>query len=916
LFTFTQRDAIKKVIAAMTVGKDVSSLFPDMINSMQTASLEIKKLTYLYVINYAKSQPELAVMGVNTFRRDANDPNPLIRALAIRTMGCVRVDKIVEYLCEPLRRCLRDDDPYVRKTAALCVAKLNDLDPELCADQGFIEMLRDLISDANPAVVANAVAALAEIAEVSSNPSEIFSVTPTVLHKLLAALNECSEWGQVFILDALGGYVPRDGPEAEQIVERVTPRLQHSNAAVVMGAVKVISRYLDLIPDQDTRRLLSKKLAPPLVTLISSNAPEIQYVALRNIQLIVAARPDILHKDIKVFFCKFNDPLFVKMEKLEVLILLVREATANEVLGELKEYASEVDVEFVRRSVRAIGRTAIKLERTAERCVNVLIELIQTRVSYVVQEAVVTIKDIFRRYPNRYESVIAVLCENLESLDEPAAKASMIWIVGENADRIDNAAELLETFVDTFFDEVADVQLQLLTAVVKLFLVRSQSRALMDRVLRLCTEESDNPDLRDRAFIYWRLLSSNPEAARRVVLGEKPVIEDDSNKIDEALLTELLEQVSSLASVYHKPARSFVKRVLPGLHSSTLLEGGEDSSNGGNNNGAGTGTGAGEEEEGPSSDQQQQQQAEEEPSNLIDLDSSFGGGAVQDVLAASRVPDLPRVLNPTDEKSKGLGINATFKREDGTIFLQLVLHAPGGGDFGEKFAIKFKQNTFALVPAKAAFVTVDGPVSNNARRLATVDCKVDTNNANKGAPPSLVIEMALKINKTGDIVYFEVKLPFYCLFLERPQQVDARSTWTQANLAMIEGGTEPNGFDAAAVTKIFNENRIVSLNEPGFFALTTSTGASCIVRLTNPNIQVKCVQKPVLPFVLEALQELVKKASAVASSSGSSGGGAAVGNVGNSNVNMSINDLFGNSGSATSTVIGTGGNNNSLTGLF
>lgn len=57
----------------------------------------------------------------------------------------------------------------------------------------------------------------------------------------------------------------------------------------------------------------------------------------------------------------------------------------------------QVDVDFVRRSVRAIGRTAIKLERAAERCINVLLELIQTKVNYVVQEAIIVIKDIFRR---------------------------------------------------------------------------------------------------------------------------------------------------------------------------------------------------------------------------------------------------------------------------------------------------------------------------------------------------------------------------------------------------------------------------------------------------------------------------------------------------------------------------------------
>ena len=71
----------------------------------------MKKLVYLYLINYAKSQPELTLLAVNTFVKDANDPNPLIRALAVRTMGCIRVDRITEYLCEPLGRALRDEDP-------------------------------------------------------------------------------------------------------------------------------------------------------------------------------------------------------------------------------------------------------------------------------------------------------------------------------------------------------------------------------------------------------------------------------------------------------------------------------------------------------------------------------------------------------------------------------------------------------------------------------------------------------------------------------------------------------------------------------------------------------------------------------------------------------------------------------------
>lgn len=127
------------------------------------------------------------------------------------------------------------------------------------------------------------------------------------------------------------------------------------------------------------------------MTLISS-APEVQWVALRNINLLLQKRPELLQNEMRVFFCKYNDPPYVKVEKLEIMVRLATERNVDILLSELKEYASEVDVDFVRKAVRAIGQAAIKIEGAAERCVSVLMELIETRVSYVVQEAIIVIK--------------------------------------------------------------------------------------------------------------------------------------------------------------------------------------------------------------------------------------------------------------------------------------------------------------------------------------------------------------------------------------------------------------------------------------------------------------------------------------------------------------------------------------------
>lgn len=121
-------------------------------------------------------------------------------------------------------------------------------------------------------------------------------------------------------------------------------------------------------------------------------------------------------------------------------------------------YATEVDIDFVRKAVRSIGRLAIKVEPSADSCIKTLLGLIETKVSYVVPEAIIVIKDIFRRYPGKYEGIIPTLCEHLDALEEPEAKAAMIWIVGQFADKIDNADELLEDLLYTFKEDPVEVR--------------------------------------------------------------------------------------------------------------------------------------------------------------------------------------------------------------------------------------------------------------------------------------------------------------------------------------------------------------------------------------------------------------------------------------------------------------------------
>lgn len=125
------------------------SLSLTIVWSVQNVNVCKKETTRVSIVSYYWYNLFIIIFII---LKDCEDPNPLIRALAVRTMGCIRVEKITEYLCEPLRKCLRDEDPYVRKTAAVCVAKLYDINAQLVDDQGFLEQLKELLSDSNPMV--------------------------------------------------------------------------------------------------------------------------------------------------------------------------------------------------------------------------------------------------------------------------------------------------------------------------------------------------------------------------------------------------------------------------------------------------------------------------------------------------------------------------------------------------------------------------------------------------------------------------------------------------------------------------------------------------------------------------------------------------------------------------------------------
>lgn len=125
-----------------------------------------------------------------------NNTNPLVRALALRTISYIHVREFVEATVNPLKDLLQDSDAYVRKTSTFCVAKLYDHDRKLVESSDLIERLNNMLRDENPTVVSSALAALMDIWERSESIK--LTIDYTSASKIVQILPDCSEYAKIF----------------------------------------------------------------------------------------------------------------------------------------------------------------------------------------------------------------------------------------------------------------------------------------------------------------------------------------------------------------------------------------------------------------------------------------------------------------------------------------------------------------------------------------------------------------------------------------------------------------------------------------------------------------------------------------------------------------------------------------------
>jgi len=288
---------------------------------------------------------------------------------------------------------------------------------------------------------------------------------------------------------------------------------------------------------------------------------------------------------IETFDCSRN------LQNRSELLSKVVESNLEPVVQEMRVAVTDVSAEIARHAIRCLGRIAVNSSAVQDSMelegnfddplaqnaaavssfmVQSLVDLLSLDIEYVTAETIVVLRDLLRKHPQLFAKDVQIdleqVMERMETNIE--GRASLIWLCGRFGESIDEAPYILENLVDTFGEQDPQIQIALVSALVRLFFARpGECQSMLGRLFeKVLSEDMQHVGVRDEGLFYYRLLQRGPEVAKSIV-GDAQNENFEAMEAEEFGSSETREKIfnefNTLSVLYNKPATRFLTKIEP-----------------------------------------------------------------------------------------------------------------------------------------------------------------------------------------------------------------------------------------------------------------------------------------------------------------------------------------------------------------
>ena len=549
-----KREIMRSIIKYMSLGYDMSQLFPDIVLATGMNDIVTKKMCYFYLSNYAAYKEELATLCINTLTKDFQDCDPSIRGLALRYISNLRLKSTIEYWVPILLTAVKDPSSYVRQNAVISVLKLYHIDENQVENLGLKDTVCQMIYDVDPQVSSTSIMVLSEI---TFKEGGIKPEKKLIVH-MLSRMNEYCDWGKCIALDILVRYTPSSKSEIFIIMNIMDSFLRLFNSAIVLATVKCFLRYADLLPN--LKKTIYLRIKRPLLTIMVNTSHHIYFTILKHIDLMIDSSSGIFDDQYKLFYCLYTEPSYIKLVKLSILPKLVNNQNIHEIVMEFVDYLNIADFEITKCAVEAFGQIAIKLPECSEGLLNQLINYLSISDEIVCVQVIIVIKNLLRKFPNSCKDISLIIPQCMRFLDDPRCKSHVLFILGEFCHNLNQTPYILEAIVDSYEKEnSSEVKEELLITVLKLFFRRpGETQGILVQLLTAMINDKNDLDLHLRSLFYYRLLRHNVEQLKDYVLINNHKSLLFTEELNTNTSQKQFNQFNSLSVVYNKLEDEFI----------------------------------------------------------------------------------------------------------------------------------------------------------------------------------------------------------------------------------------------------------------------------------------------------------------------------------------------------------------------
>lgn len=551
--TFDKIDAMKRIVAQVCRGADMSMMFPDVVKNIHVPSPDLRKLIYLFVVHYAEACPNVALLSIAAFQKDLVAPSVHVRSLALRMLSSIHIPAIHPVVMVAVKKCSTDAAPIVRKTAAIALVQVSAVARHDSDLEQTVDILKVLLMDKDPEVVGAAVMAMSEVCH---NRDDLVH---SIFRTLCQSLPDCDEWSQIVIMRVLLRYArrqfcdpslrqtltlplskekltddsdndestsssswlqrtphkaahdshaaadaPLQDPDHQLLLNAIKPLLKSMNSAVVVGACAILKHCY---PECHLATCVK-----PLMRVYRFRK-EGQDILLNTIYGFILQMSDPFVPYMKDFFLMPSDAAPTRALKHRIISRLVTSDNFNDVYQEYRCYIRSLRPVHVIEAVRGVGYIATRVPSASAQLVHLLTPLLQQGgASPVTTECLIVLRLLITQGKDKMHCsklVFRLMQDVMQGrLETPLAVATVLWLVGENirshASIATAAPDCFRIFLNKFVSLDVAVKSELLTLGCKLWMHLASEGPMVERFKQLylyaleLAAYDDNYLIRDR----------------------------------------------------------------------------------------------------------------------------------------------------------------------------------------------------------------------------------------------------------------------------------------------------------------------------------------------------------------------------------------------------------------------------------